>query len=155
MTPDPISVPLDEFVGNLNVNLVSPYAAMQQAVAGFRTLPNETLKTFIYTGNCLNNMVMPILLHLGVGKQGTAHMIKGAVEGYGKENFRFYFGDERCEDGRSIFLDIGGQAHADFYYELATGKEQGPWEATFVKGKGYVDFEGKVGKVPKIEEFPM
>jgi hypothetical protein len=151
MTPDPISIPLDEFVSNLNVNLISPYAVLQEAISGFRTLPSSVLKTFIYTGNCLNNVVMPVLLHLGVGKEGAAHMIESAVQGYGKEGFRFYYADERFEDGRSIFLDIGGQAHADFYWELATGKEQGPWEATFVKGRGYVDFEGVVGELPGIE----
>ncbi len=45
---------------------------------------------------------------------------------------------------------LNGDAHAEFYYELANKKEQGPWEATFVKGKGYVDFKGKVGVIPKI-----
>lgn len=39
--------------------------------------------------------------------------------------------------------EINGQNHAEFYLELAKKKEQGPWEATFVLGKGYVDFGGK------------
>ena len=147
-----ISVSVDDFVGNLNVYLVSPYAAVQEAIARFRTFPRQTSKTFIYTGNCLNNAVMPILLHLGVGKQGAAHMIESAVERYGKEGFRYYYADERFEDGRSIFLDICGQAHAEFYYDLAMKQEQGPWEATFVEGAGYVDFEGRVGGTLKGKE---
>jgi hypothetical protein len=49
--------------------------------------------------------------------------------------------------------DLGGQVHAETYYELVTGEHQGPWEYTFVKGKGYVDFEGKVGAIPKREEW--
>jgi hypothetical protein len=88
MAHDPVSIPVDEFVANLNVNLVSPYAAMQEAIKNFRTLPKDVLKTFIYTGNCLNNIVMPIGLHLGVGKQGAAHMIESAAGGYAKEGFR-------------------------------------------------------------------
>jgi hypothetical protein len=63
----------------------------------------------------------------------------------------FYFGDERRENAAPIFRDIGGDAHAEFYYELATKKEQGPWEATFVKGVGYVDFKGVVGELPPIK----
>lgn len=35
---------------------------------------------------------------------------------------------------------ISGENHAEFYYELASKKEQGPWDATFVGGKGYVNF---------------
>lgn len=38
---------------------------------------------------------------------------------------------------------LSGQAHAEFYYELAQKKEQGPWQATFVPGTGYVDFGKK------------
>lgn len=35
---------------------------------------------------------------------------------------------------------VGGEAHAQFYLDLASGKSDAPYEATFVKGKGYVDF---------------
>ena len=56
---------------------------------------------------------------------------------------RFYYADQRKADGAPIGTAISGSAHADFYYELAQRKEQGPWDATFVEGKGYVDFAGK------------
>jgi hypothetical protein len=46
-------------------------------------------------------------------------------------------------DGAPIGTAISGSAHATFYYELAQRKEQGPWDATFVEGKGYIDFAGK------------
>jgi hypothetical protein len=42
--------------------------------------------------------------------------------------------------GDPVFGDIDGDAHGDFFLQLAEKKEQGPWEATFVKGKGYVKF---------------
>jgi hypothetical protein len=56
---------------------------------------------------------------------------------------RFYYADQRKADGDPIGTAISGLAHANFYYELAQRKEQGPWDATFVEGKGYVDFAGK------------
>jgi hypothetical protein len=52
----------------------------------------------------------------------------------------FYYCDERFADGSSVGGKISGQNHADFYLELALKKEQGPWDATFVGGKGYVNF---------------
>ena len=53
---------------------------------------------------------------------------------------RFYFGDERKADGAPAFMDISGEAHAEHYLQLAEGKEQGPWQQTFVKGTGYQEF---------------
>lgn len=52
----------------------------------------------------------------------------------------FYYADERTETGDPVFGDVDGDAHGDFFLQLAEKKEQGPWEATFVKGKGYVKF---------------
>lgn len=53
---------------------------------------------------------------------------------------RFYYGDERKTDGTAIYR-VNGDAHAEEYWKLAEAKEQGPWLQTFVKGRGYVDFE--------------
>jgi hypothetical protein len=63
---------------------------------------------------------------------------------------RFYFVDERTADGSSPFQGLNGQAHAEEFYSLATRGDQGPWEYTFVAGKGYVDFEGGIGTVPDM-----
>lgn len=57
----------------------------------------------------------------------------------------FYYVDERKEDSSPAYGGIDGPAHGEFYYELATSESQGPFEATFVKGKGYVDLEGSIG----------
>lgn len=38
-------------------------------------------------------------------------------------------------------MQLDGDAHAEFYAELAGGGDEVPWHATFVKGKGYVKFE--------------
>ena len=53
---------------------------------------------------------------------------------------RFYYADERKPDGEPVYSAIDGRAHAEFYTQLAESKTQGPWNATFVKGQGYVRF---------------
>lgn len=65
---------------------------------------------------------------------------------------RFYFADERTSDAAPIFRDLGGQAYAEAYYGLATLKDTKPWEYTFVKGEGYVNFGTRVGAIPHIDE---
>lgn len=54
----------------------------------------------------------------------------------------FYFGDEMKADGTPANYEISGENHANFYLELASKKEQGPWNASFV-GSKYVDFSKK------------
>lgn len=56
---------------------------------------------------------------------------------------RFYYADERKEDGSPVYSAIDGEAHGKFYVELSEAKEQGPWLATFTKGTGYKDFSTK------------
>ena len=53
----------------------------------------------------------------------------------------FYYADERQEDGSPVLSGVNGQAHADHFFELAAQPEQGPWLSTFVKDKGYVQFQ--------------
>ncbi|KAE9381996.1 hypothetical protein N431DRAFT_491262 [Stipitochalara longipes BDJ] len=139
--PSSIKAVFKEFTASLNVNVVSAYAALQEFVTAIRTSSKDVLKTFIYTGNSLNFVPLPIVLHTRMGKAGAAHLIKGWA-------LAFYYTDERFHDGGGVFVDIDGQAHADFYSELVRRKNQGPREATFVKGKGYVDFDGKVALAP-------
>ena len=88
-TPDPLSVPLPEWISSLNINIVSLYAAAQEAVKGFRELPEETLKTFIFTGNCCPHVTLPVITSLSVGKTATANLIQNATAAYKEEGFRF------------------------------------------------------------------
>jgi hypothetical protein len=37
-------------------------------------------------------------------------------------------------------MQLDGDAHAEFFAELAGDEGDIPWHATFVKGKGYVKF---------------
>jgi hypothetical protein len=53
---------------------------------------------------------------------------------------RFFYADERHEDGKSKGMALDGPAHGEFYEKLAEHVENVPWDATFVKGKGYVKF---------------
>ncbi len=64
------------------------------------------------------------------------------------DSVRFYFADEREPDGTPVYSNIDGQAHGEFYSQLAEDESQGPWLATFVKGQGYVDFHEAIPQSP-------
>ena len=56
--------------------------------------------------------------------------------------FRFFYADERTEDGQLKGMAVDGPAHGEFYLQLAKQSDENvPWQATFVKGKGYVSFK--------------
>lgn len=40
-----------------------------------------------------------------------------------------------------MYSGVSGEAHGEFYVQLAESKSQGPWQQTFVKGVGYKKFE--------------
>ncbi|CAH0043712.1 unnamed protein product [Clonostachys solani] len=138
-----LSLPLDNFNSDLNVNTVSPYVAAQQAVLGWETLPADTKKSFIYTGNILNISILPVpfVLTLGTGKAASAFWLGLSDATYAAKGFRFFYADERNEDGTPVGNNIDGPAHGKFYAQLAGHEQDIPWHATFVKGKGYVEFK--------------
>lgn len=86
----PLSLPLENFVHDLNVNTTGAFVAAQQAVAAFETLPESSARTFIYTGNILNTVTMAPLLDLGMGKSATAHMIELVSAAYRDRGFKYY-----------------------------------------------------------------
>ncbi|KAE8451806.1 hypothetical protein EG329_002646 [Mollisiaceae sp. DMI_Dod_QoI] len=136
---NPLSIPLADFTRDLNINTTSVFVAAQQAVLGFEQLGEEAARTFIFTGNILNEVVMVKLLDAGMGKTATAHLVRAASEVYKGRGYKFYYGDERKADGSAKF-NVDGEAHAELYLGLAEGKEQRPWQQTFVKGVGYKKF---------------
>lgn len=78
LTPPPaqdsaLSIPSERVAGDLVVNTVSPYVAAQQALAAWETLPKQTKKTFIYTGNAMGTNIIPVplMLNLGIGKSAS------------------------------------------------------------------------------------
>ncbi|PNP39568.1 hypothetical protein TGAM01_v203910 [Trichoderma gamsii] len=127
-----------------NVNVVSAYVAAQLAVKSFAELPQQSSKTFIYTGNKLPFMVVRPLLSQGVGKAGAAHLVHYFAEEHKESGYKFYYADERKLDGDPVYGEIDGDAHGVFYSQLIDQKEQGPWNATFVKGQGYTSFSDAV-----------
>ncbi|KAI0911419.1 NAD(P)-binding protein [Ustulina deusta] len=138
----PLSIPVDSVTSDLNINTVSPYVAAQHAVAGWETLPADAKKAFIYTGNVLNLQVipLPVFTNLGMGKSASAFWLAVADAAYSARGYRFFYADERTEDGRNKGATIDGPAHAEFYAQLANHEGDVPWLATFVKDKGYVQF---------------
>lgn len=85
-----LSIPAENVALDLNVNTISPYVAAQQAVSGWETLPKDTKKTFIYTGNISNVSIipMPLILNLGVGKSASAYWLGVADATYSARGFR-------------------------------------------------------------------
>ncbi|KAF1996993.1 putative short chain type dehydrogenase [Amniculicola lignicola CBS 123094] len=136
---DPFALSLTEFTRDSTINIHSAFVAAQQAVQGFAQLPPSAARTFIYTGNVLNVAVLPRFVSQGVGKSGAAHMIWAASEAYKDKGYKFYYADERKADGAPKYR-VNGDAHAELFWELASGEGQGPWMQTFVKGVGYKGF---------------
>ncbi|KAK9235242.1 hypothetical protein V1525DRAFT_410552 [Lipomyces kononenkoae] len=137
---NPLAIPTVDFSRDLTINTTSVFVAAQQAAEGFAQLPDSASRTFIYTGNACNTIVIPSLMDLSVGKSATAQIIQTAAGAYKDRGFKFYYGDERKADGSPAYGAIDGEAHAKLYLELAEGKTQGPWQQTFVKGVGYKKF---------------
>lgn len=83
-----LSIPLADFTYDLQVNTVSAYAPAQLAVRSFEKLGRDSPMVFIYTGNMLNQAVMPGLVTLGVGKSATSHFLQAATQTSGGLGFR-------------------------------------------------------------------
>jgi len=64
---------------DLVVNLDSTYIAAQEALKGFKQLPEGAPQVFIYTGNILNQKVLLGLFSLGVGKSAASYAVEYAV----------------------------------------------------------------------------
>jgi len=80
---NPLSIPTSDFEKDLNINTVSAYVAAQETIRGWEELGKEGgKKTFVFTGNLLNQKVMPVpvFVTLGVGKSASAHWVGLADE---------------------------------------------------------------------------
>lgn len=153
-----LDIPTKEFQRHLAVNTTSAFVAAREALSGFKKLGRGD---FFYTGNFLVWNPIPKLLTLGLGKTASAHFIQIAdsvwrEKGMGyvsvisvhyvagvrltSEN-RFYFVDEREQDGTPMWHGVNADVHAEFISGVVEGSVKDvPWKATIVKGKGYVPF---------------
>ncbi|KAK4702863.1 hypothetical protein P7C70_g3348, partial [Phenoliferia sp. Uapishka_3] len=140
-TPEPFSIPIEEFASSLAINVTSPYSAASEALAGLEDIKKAGSDlTVLYTGNGLNAVRFSSTLALGVGKNASLHWIQIGADIYGEKGAKFYFVDERLEGGAVAGKDIDGEAHAVEFLKLAENKEQQEPIYTFVKGVGYEKF---------------
>jgi len=85
-----LSIPAENLVRDFAVNTISPYIAAYEAAKAWETLDKDTKKTFIYTGNILNTVVLPIpmLTDAGMGKAATAYWIGVADANFAAKGYR-------------------------------------------------------------------
>jgi hypothetical protein len=69
---------------------LSPLLAAQEAVKGFKQLPNSASKTFIFTGNLLNEhwLVRPDVLTFASSKTASARWIQYASVAYKDKGYK-------------------------------------------------------------------
>lgn len=132
-------MPLGDFVTTLNINTTSVYAAAKEAVSSWKEDASSP-GVFIFTGNITNVQPIPAMAPMSAGKSATAALIQSAVASNQFGGARFYYADERKEDGAPAYGAINGEAHAALYTSLAKSPTQEPWLQTFVKGIGYKKF---------------
>ncbi|RMZ77777.1 hypothetical protein DV737_g4242, partial [Chaetothyriales sp. CBS 132003] len=127
--PDPVlAFTPAKFSASLAINTTSAIVALAESIKSFRSLPSTTAsKTFIFTGNFLNNKIVPVMFTFGITKTATAYAIRAAAENeiYRKEGLQFYYADERSEEGGYVAPPSAEEA-GKVYVELSERKEQGP-----------------------------
>jgi len=86
---DPLtSISVADVNGEFAVNVISPLFAIQEAIKGFKQLPDSASKTFIYTGNILNHVVKSDVLTYGMTKAAAANMIRSTAAAYAKQGLK-------------------------------------------------------------------
>jgi hypothetical protein len=83
----PLALTQAELEDGHAVNITALYLAAAEAVKGFETLPEDMPKSFIYTGNGMNQLVVPAYVGLGIGKLASTNWIGGASIYYGPKGY--------------------------------------------------------------------
>ncbi|KAK2029313.1 short-chain dehydrogenase/reductase SDR [Colletotrichum zoysiae] len=147
MTPPPdagnlFSLPVERVEADLRLMNSGAWVAAGEAVRGWTEDAGgeeEGRKgRFIYTGNILNVVTLPVpaLLTLGIGKNAAWSWIELADSVYkDTKGWRFFYADERKADGSSIGNVPDANSNGKFYMELAEGAKDLPSTVTFVDGK--------------------
>ena len=90
---DPFALPLEDIKGPLLVGWESAYVAAQEAVKGFSEVEEEKEekdsgfeagKTFIFTGNALNQVPLPEVFAFAVAKRAAAALVEYGANAYGR-----------------------------------------------------------------------
>ncbi|RYO84892.1 hypothetical protein DL764_009258 [Monosporascus ibericus] len=79
-------------------------------------------------------------LCFGLGKTVAAYGIRFASVAYAKEGLKFYYADERTDEGLPVMKDIDGAAAGKEYLKLAETPEPLPWLYTYTKENGYKEY---------------
>ncbi|KAJ6478561.1 hypothetical protein C8R47DRAFT_636425 [Mycena vitilis] len=133
---DPATLPLESFKAQTDVG-VSVYAAVQEALKGFRSDTHKgSLKTFIITGNALPWVVdNPFWFSLSVQKIIEWRLAEIFALAYAKEQIRFYFATLVGENGGVIeplsLFSTSGPQHAQVYLDLINRANQEDWDYRF------------------------
>lgn len=85
---NPFALEVDELRQAVELMTLGGYQAAKEAVKGFEKLPATASRTFIYTGNILNNGPLPGFLDLGVGKIAAAHFVESAAKAFAGKGYK-------------------------------------------------------------------
>lgn len=87
---NPFTTPVESFEGDFTVSNTSAYIAAREAVAGFEAADESAPKAFIYTGNFLAAVTVPMAQYitLGVGKSAASYWVGAASSIYKEKGYR-------------------------------------------------------------------
>ncbi|KAH6654704.1 hypothetical protein BKA67DRAFT_536008 [Truncatella angustata] len=136
------TVPLESFRHDLELAVIGPYVAAREAYRLWTEDNDETKRTFIYTGNIQAKKLlpMPVITSMGVTKRASYYWLGVADKLYREKGFRFFFTDQRSSQGGPNNV-AGPEEHAEMYERIVKSPDEYPFYATFVDGKGLVQFE--------------
>ncbi|KAL1607133.1 hypothetical protein SLS59_002837 [Nothophoma quercina] len=137
---DLFSIPVESLAADLNINTVSAYAAAQEAVKGWKTLATDSKKPWASASRPLATFSARQMVGTPKRAIGELTFDMNRLWAMTDASTSFFYADERNADGSIKGMQLDGDAHADFYAQLASGEGEVPWHATFVKGQGYVRF---------------
>jgi hypothetical protein len=87
----PLDISLPQLEHDTRINTHSPLLAASLFIQSSSLLPSTASKTFIFTGNMLNEVVNPVCLGFGMGKSSTAHVIRTASLVHGPQGIKYVF----------------------------------------------------------------
>ena len=65
------TVSVEDYGRDLVTNSTSNFAAIKLAIAGFKKLPSDAPKAYIYIGNMCSGLIVPEVVTLGPGKNAS------------------------------------------------------------------------------------
>jgi len=85
---DPFSTSLEDIKLSILVSFESQYVAAQETLKCFAGLPESTPKTFIFTGNALNQTPLAPVFPFSLAQRTAATLIEYGANAYGSKRYR-------------------------------------------------------------------